>query len=100
MCVNIYMESKTLGIFETIMDSFVHTLQSFSMDEDYTKYVEHGKAALSDIAVCAEVYGIIISILNVMAPILGGAVILDILIGIFPTLKIIFKTRMHLFIFD
>ena len=100
MCVNIYMESKTLGIFETIMDSFVHTLQSFSMDEDYTKYVEHGKAALSDIAVCAEVYGIIISILNVMAPILGGAVILDILIGIFPTLKIIFNPRRNKFIFS
>ena len=100
MCVNIRLEKEELGIFETIMDSLVHTFQSFSMDEDYTMYVIKGKDALDNRIVCAEVYGIIISILNVMAPILGGAVILDILIGIFPKLKIIFNPHRNKFIFS
>ena len=100
MCVNISMESNKLGIFETIMDSFVHTLQSFSMDEDYTMFVMGGKNALGGATVPAEVYGVVISILNAMAPILGGAVILDILTGLFPRLKIIFNPQREKFIFS
>ena len=100
MCVNISMESDKLGIFETIMDSFVHTLQSFSMDEDYTMFVMGGKNALGGATVSAEVYGVVISILNAMAPILGGAIILDILTGLFPRLKIIFNPQREKFIFS
>ena len=99
MYVNINNDDNTLSIFETLMDSFVHALQSFSMDEDYTEYVKEGKEILNS-TVLAEVYGIIVSILNVLAPILGGAVILDILIGIFPRLKIILNPSRNKFIFS
>lgn len=100
MVVNISMEGNALGIFETVMDSFVHAMQSFSMDEDYSMFLIGGKNVLGGNTISAEVYGIIISILNVMAPILGGAVILDILTGVFPRLKVSVNPFRNKFIFS
>lgn len=84
------------------MDSFVHTFQSFSMDEDYTGYVNKGKElfAMTYGSLAASVYGIVISILDILAPILGGAVLLEILTGAFPRLKLFLRPFRRKFVFS
>ena len=79
--------------WEKLASSFLHTLQTFSMDEDYTVYITQGKAmigelGLKDQAFWQGVYGIYASALNVLAPVVGGAFIFDILAGIFPKLRL------------
>lgn len=81
--------------WEEIFNSIAHALQTFSMDEDYTDYIINGRIMLR--AIFGEetgwdiAYGIYASVLNVVAPIAGGAIILDILASIFP------KLRLHLY---
>ena len=87
------MESLTAP--ETVLDSFVHALQTFSMDEDYTQYVQNGKTMIGLIAdkngaFWSAAYGIYASILNVAAPVVGGAFILDILTNMFPKIRLFF----------
>ena len=55
---------------EKILDSLLHTLQTFSMDEDYTQYTLEGKRILVSCGLgnWSVVYGLIISVLNVAAP--------------------------------
>lgn len=79
-----------LNLFERLSDSFLHTLQTFSMDEGYTEYTVIGKAILEadGHALWAVVYGAVVSVLNVCAPIAGGALLLEILTGVFPTLRL------------
>ena len=95
-------EYSELGGMQMILDSVVHGLQSFSMDEDYTLYI----FAVQDM--CMELFGIrwiagaaglICSVQNVLAPVAGGAVLLDILANIFPSLRLALKkgTGMHNF---
>ena len=90
LIVNLFMVNPALTFFENFADSIVHTLQTFSMDEDYTQYLSAGKQFITDRlgTFPAALYGFVISVLNVAAPILGGAVLLDILTGIFPGLKL------------
>ncbi len=89
---NIKEETVHLTPHEEIFNSFIHTLQTFSMDEDYTDYLEKGKNILSDIlgngSPWVVVYGGYVSLLNVVSPIVGGAFILAILSNIFPKIKI------------
>lgn len=79
-----------LSPLERILDSVVHALQSFSMDENYTDYIVKGKQLFSEVygPVWGTAYAVIISLLNILAPVTGGAVLLDILIGIFPQFRI------------
>jgi len=93
---------ENLGPVERFFDSMVHALQTFSMDEDYTGYLSAGKCALQagGHPVWARVYGIVMSILNVCAPVLGGALLLEILSGIFPYIKIHLYPFRHKFIFS
>ena len=83
-----FNEEETLFVWEEIFNSFVHALQTFSMDEDYTEYIHDGKEMMSvglglgDVG--QVVYGIYASILNMLAPIAGGAVVLELLAKIFP----------------
>ena len=91
-----------LNTFELLLDSIVHTLQTFSMDEDYTLYTVVGKRLLESAGYSswAFVYGLFVSFLNVCAPILGGAMLLDILTSLFPLLKIWFHPFKHKFVFS
>lgn len=93
---------ENLGPVERFFDSMVHALQTFSMDEDYTGYLSAGKSALQagGHPVWAQVYGIVMSVLNVCAPVLGGALLLEILSGIFPYIKIRLYPFRHKFIFS
>ncbi len=90
--INDVESEMTLTWWEEIFNSFGHTLQTFSMDEDYTWYMLNGKLMLSkmlgDGSVMPSVYGVYVSILNTVAPIAGGAVIFEILANIFPKIKL------------
>ena len=92
----------TLTFMESAFDSMVHTLQTFSMDEDYTGYTFAGKNYLSDMGYpfLADVYGLVNSFLGVLAPILGGALLLDILAGYFPYMKLRLHFRRDKFVFS
>lgn len=91
-----------LSFWEIISDSLIHTLQTFSLDEDYTLYTNVGKALFEEAGLHAgaAAYGMIISILNICAPILGGAMLLEILAGIFPRLKVWMAAFDHKFVFS
>lgn len=77
---------------EEVFNSLIHALQTFSMDEDYTSYIENGKNMLYSLlggdSGWQTAYGIYASVLNVIAPVVGGAIILEILSSISPKIKL------------
>ena len=77
---------------EVALDSFVHALQSFSLDEDYTNYILDGKNMMRDLvgedSPWVTVFGIYAAALNVLAPVAGGTVVFDILTSLFPRLRL------------
>ena len=83
---------SVLTPWEEIFNSMIHTLQTFSMDEDYTAYIMDGKGMLGEILGAESrwigVYGLYASILNLAAPIAGGAIIFEILASIFPKIRL------------
>lgn len=86
------VESATLNWVEEIGNSILHTLQTFSMDEDYTTYHLMGKQLAEDLfngnrfgVICYNVYSMA---LNLVAPVIGGAAIFEILANIFPKIKL------------
>lgn len=83
---------ETLAWWEEILNSAVHALQTFSMDEDYTDYIIKGKQMLIDVTggetTWATLYGIYASVLNFVAPIAGGAILIELLSGIFPVIRL------------
>ncbi|MCD8105184.1 MAG: hypothetical protein LUF35_09330 [Lachnospiraceae bacterium] len=95
-------ESSGLSFVEEIMNSLIHALQTFSMDEDYTDYTVTGKHLLESVGLSnwAIVYGFFMSLLNICAPILGGAILLDILTNLFPKFKLRFLSGKDVFVFS
>lgn len=91
-----------LTVAETLFDSLLHAIQTFGMDDDYTLYTVAGKEYLlsGGFPWLASVYGIVMSVLNIFAPILGGALLLDILLGVLPELRLRFSSRRHKFVFS
>ena len=90
-------EEESLGYLEEISNSFVHTLQTFSMDEEYTMYVTEGKKMMAWITEGMEpalttfsvvLYSAVVSLMNAAAPLAGGAIILDVLMAFMPRLKL------------
>ncbi len=85
-------DAPSLTWYEEIFNSVVHTLQTFSMDEDYTEYIITGKEMVVALFPSADwlvtLYGIYAALLNMIAPIAGGAIIFDILASIFPKIKL------------
>ncbi len=78
--------------WEEIFNSMVHALQTFSMDESYTEYIVKGKEMVSVIfgenSGWITAYGFYASVLNFAAPVAGGAILFEILAGIFPKIKL------------
>lgn len=93
---------NNLSVGETIFDSFIHALQTFSLDEEYTSYTAFGKMLLENCGceTLAKAYGIVISVLNVCAPVLGGAVLLNIITDTFAYTKIALHPFRHKFVFS
>ena len=83
-------EPNGLNLFETALDSAVHSLQTFSMDEGYTDYLFAGRDLwqwMSGSASAVTLAGMYISLQNLLAPIAGGAILLDLLSNLFPWLR-------------
>ncbi len=97
MALHTAPETARLTWLELVADSLLHALQTFSMDEDYTTYILSGKEMMTAIfgegTAWAGVYGLYASALNFLSPIAGGAILFDILTGIFPRLKLMFRSR-------
>lgn len=95
----LYSDGKALSRPEEFFNSLVHTLQSFSMDEDYTEYLTEGKelmrALFSQSSIMPSVYSVYVSILNVVCPIVGGAILFAILTSFFPRIKLWFLTLLY-----
>ena len=81
-----------LAWYEEIFNSIVHALQTVSMDEDYTDYIVNGKDMIrtlySQDSWLVTGYGVYASLLNFLAPVLGGAFIFDVLISFFPVVRL------------
>ena len=84
--------TDTLTWWEEIFNSLVHTLQTFSMDEDYTAYILDGKQMMAQVfgehTWYPTAYGIYASVLNFTAPVAGGAIVFEMLASIFPKLRL------------
>lgn len=100
LIVLVRLNEQRFGVVEMLANSIVSALQSFSLDADYAGFLEEGKRAFGDTGVAADVYGVINSLLNVIAPIIGGAVIFEILTGMFPRLKVWFHPFSNKFVFS
>ncbi len=85
-------KSILLSVPEEIVSSLVHTLQSFSLDENYLLYLKGGKALMAAVfpksCLMPHLYSFYVSILNVLCPVIGGAVIFALLTSIFPRIKL------------
>lgn len=99
ICVNVKVFTN-INAFENVFDGLVHALQTFSMDEDYTFYLIEGKSLLGTDTLAASVYGICISVLNFFAPLLGGAVLLEVIFGVFPGIKLFLNQCNNVFVFS
>lgn len=76
---------------DLIADSFVHALQTFSMDEGYTDYL-----FVSEIfpgGGLALLYRVLVNLTNVCAPVVGGAIVLDMIGCFFPGLRYYWTER-------
>ncbi len=87
-------DSSGLSRYEEFFNSIVHTLQTFSMDEDHAFYILNGRKMIASMfdnsAWLQDVYGAYASILNTVAPIAGGAIIFEILASVFPKIRLSF----------
>ncbi len=76
---------------DQVANSFLHGLQTFSMDENYTAYLEHGRKMIEHLlpkfAAAPGFYAVYNSALNVTAPIIGGAFVFEILANVFPQIR-------------
>ena len=105
LCASYNPEEESLArlnVWERILDSVVHTFQSFSADEDYTSYTLKGKELFTNFLspAAATAYGTVASLLNVLAPLIGGAVLLEILSGVLPRLRLFFHPLRRKFVFS
>lgn len=81
---------------EELINSLFGALRTFSMEEDYAEYIINLKALLSEIipdtcrcfSVIKTAMVLYASLLNLIAPIVGGAIILEILASIFPKVRL------------
>lgn len=96
------LTTQDLSVVEKLSDSCLHTLQTFSMDEDYTQYLLEGKRILKSCGAenWGMIYGIFTSVMNLIAPMVGAAVIIDLITGFYPLLKIKLCPRKHKLVFS
>ncbi len=101
-----YMEATgqpPLNLWETVFDSAVHALQTFSMDEDYTTYLVVTKELCRELtgsAGAAALLGGFMAVQGFLAPIVGGAMLLSLLSDLFPGLACFFQQGRDKFVFS
>ena len=83
-----------LSPLEEVFNSFLHALQTFSLDEQYRDFIISGKRMVDVVFPGANalpsVYGVYASVLNVLVPIAGGAVVFELISEFFPTMRLFF----------
>jgi len=81
----------TLTPFEEVIHSILNALQTFAMGADYEQYILTGKEMMLEVtgkAFYASFFGVFAFILNLIAPIAGGAIVFEVLAGIFPKIRL------------
>lgn len=85
--------SSTLNWLEEVGNSILHTLQTFSMDEEYTAYQLAGRELVREAFggndLIVDSYSFYSTALNLVAPVIGGAAIFEILANIFPKFNLL-----------
>ena len=88
---------------DEIFNSLVRTMQTFSLDETYRDTIVIGKDLfLNEINswTYSIIFGLLASILNVSATIIGGAILLAILPRIFPSQRLLFMPWREKYVFS
>jgi len=88
---------------DEIFNSLIRTMQTFSLDENYFGSIAVGKELFFNefnSRFLSEFYGFFASVLNVCAPILGGAIILGLLTSIFPRIRLFFMPFREKYVFS
>ena len=86
------LEQGLLYAPEEAVNSFLHALQSFSMDEDYTEYLVKGGEALGELtdnASFASAYKVYASILSLSCAITSQVTLAAVIIKVFPRVKLL-----------
>ncbi len=85
---------NNLSVPEESVDSLVHAMQSFTLDEQYTDYLVKGKEVFSILFSerAATMYAIYVSVINVSCAVSGGAVLFTIVVKLFPRLRLFFAS--------
>ncbi len=86
---------QPLSFWEEIFNSFFGALRTFSLEEEYADYIRNIKAVVYEMLPensllffpCMNIFVVYASLLNAIAPIAGGAIILEVLAKIFPKIK-------------
>ncbi len=90
--------------FEELVNSLIHTLQTFGMGEDYAGYIISGKTMICALyganTLLEPLYGAYASILNFIAPLAACAVVLELLASIFPKLRLWLSTGRETYYFS
>ena len=77
---------------EAIFNSLVHTLQTISLDEDYTVYITAGKSMISEVIGSNSgwigFYGVYAAVLNILVPVICGAILVELLSEFSPKLRL------------
>lgn len=86
--------SVPLTPLEEVFNSLVHTLQTFSLDEDYTEYITNGRimmaAAFGEGTKAIDIYGVYAAVLNFLVPVAGGAIVFEIISEFSPRMRLLF----------
>ena len=83
--------------------SFVHAFQTFTLDANYGEMIISGRNLILEIygrILLATLYSMYASFLNVLAPVMGGAILLGILTDIFPRLRLILSPYRDKYVFS
>lgn len=82
----------SLTIWEEMVNSIIHAVDTFGMGDDYASYVGAGRemmaALFGEESVMVPLYSWYHTALTVIAPIAGGAILFEILASIFPTIRL------------
>ena len=84
------------SVWGPLVYSFLKALRTIGLEEDYSEYIGSIKALIDAAipvghwihALCRKGAVLCASVQNVLAPIVGGAVVLDVLASIFPKMKL------------
>jgi len=101
--VNEDIDNEGLNLLEGLLNSFAHTMQTFSLDAEYTDTITIGKELFAnefENNILSVFYGLYTAFLNILAPIAGGAILLGILTNAFPRLQLWFKPFRKKYIFS